>query len=183
MNVSFRHLRVLFSPWKSTLILCELNLGIWESIFGSGSWFWVSRGWVLASKSRVYTSASYIWPLEVHFRPVGFNLGNTESILITRKSRFTLWESILGAWESILHSRSWFCVSESQLWASWSWFLDLWESTFGLRVKFGPLKLYFWSIDSGFGVSLLVSHSQKFLYFFIFPPSSNNKYIFNLDVP
>ena len=52
-------------------------------------------------------------------------------------------------------------MSESQLWASWSRFLQLWESTFGLRVNFWPLEIDFWSVEGGFGGSLVVSLSLK----------------------
>ena len=65
-------------------------------------------------------------------------------------------------------------MSESQLWASWSRFLDLWESAFGLRVNFWPLEIDFWSVEVRFGGSLLVSFSKKPIFFF-FPPRSQIK--------
>ena len=74
-------------------------------------------------------------------------------------------------------------MSESKLWASWSRFLDLWESTLGLRVYVGLLGLDFLSVEVGFGGSLLVSLAQKSQYFFNFSPSSNNKDILILNVP
>ena len=116
MNVSFMHLRVLFSPWKSTLILCELNLGIWESIFGSGSWFWACRGWVLCLKSGFTFTCQGIdfglWGWSILSSYIGFKLrqvrvdfGPTEVVFwplgvdFERRFGFTHWESPMDLWE------------------------------------------------------------------------------------
>ena len=57
-RVDFEQLSVEFDPkW--------VIVGFQESIFASWCWFWAWRGWVLWSKSGVYTSRNRFWPLGV----------------------------------------------------------------------------------------------------------------------